>query len=79
MVQNGDRAWLLNEKGELVIAKLSPAGYREFSRAQLVRPTLGQLPDKNRGGVCWTHPAFAYKHVFVRNDEELVCASLAAE
>jgi beta-lactamase regulating signal transducer with metallopeptidase domain len=30
-------------------------------------------------GVCWSHPAFAYKHVFARNDRELVCASLAAE
>jgi len=29
--------------------------------------------------VCWSHPAFANKHVFARNDEELVCASLAAE
>lgn len=32
-----------------------------------------------RGGVCWTHPAFVNKHVFVRNDEEIVCASLAAK
>jgi len=32
-----------------------------------------------RGGVCWSHPAFAYKHVFVRNDEELLCADLSAK
>ncbi len=31
-----------------------------------------------RGGVCWSHPAYAGKHIFARNDEELVCASLAA-
>jgi hypothetical protein len=29
--------------------------------------------------VVWTHPAFAEKAVFVRNDVELVCVSLAAE
>ena len=32
-----------------------------------------------RGGVCWSHPAYADKCIFARNDRELVCASLAAE
>jgi outer membrane protein assembly factor BamB len=73
-VRNGDRVWLFNERGQLIIARLSPQGYTEISRAQLIRPTTGQLPQ--REGVCWSHPAFAYKHVFARNDEELVCASL---
>ncbi|MFN3649518.1 MAG: PQQ-binding-like beta-propeller repeat protein [Armatimonadota bacterium] len=75
-VPNGDRVWLFNERGQLVIAKLSPKGYEEISRAQLIQPTLGQLPQ--RGGVTWSHPAYANKHVFARNDAELVCASLAA-
>ena len=30
-------------------------------------------------GVCWSHPAYANKHVFARNDKELVCASLSAK
>jgi len=76
-VKNGDRYFLFNERGDLIIAKLSPKGYEEISRAHLLEPTLDQL--RQRGGVCWTHPAFANKHVFVRNDKELVCASLAAE
>jgi outer membrane protein assembly factor BamB len=76
-VKNGDRYWLFNERGELIIARLSPQGYQEISRAKLLEPTLDQL--RQRGGVCWSHPAFANKHVFARNDEELVCASLAAE
>lgn len=75
-VRNGDKVWLFNERGQLIIAKLDPQGYHELSRAQLIKPTLGQLPQ--REGVCWTHPAFAYRHVFIRNDEELLCASLAA-
>jgi outer membrane protein assembly factor BamB len=75
-VKNGDKVWMFNERGQLIIARLSPKGYEEISRAQLIRPTLGQLPQ--RGGVCWSHPAFAYQHVFARNDEELVCASLKA-
>jgi outer membrane protein assembly factor BamB len=75
MVKNGARHFMFNERGELVIARLSPDGYEEISRAKLISPTTRQLPQ--RGGVCWAHPAFAGKHVFARNDEELVCASLA--
>jgi len=75
-VRNGDHMWMFNERGQLIIARLTPRGFEEISRAQLIRPTTGQLPD--RGGVCWSHPAFAYRHVFARNDEELVCASLEA-
>ena len=77
MVRNADRIWMLNERGELIICTLSPKGFHEISRAKLIEPTMGQL--QQRGGVCWSHPAFAYKHVFARNDRELVCASLARE
>jgi len=77
MVQNGDRTWMFNDRGELIICRLSPRGFHEISRAKLIKPTLGQL--RRRNGVCWSHPAFAYKHVFARNDEELVAASLAKE
>ena len=78
MVRNGDRVWMFNERGELIIAQLSPAGFRELSRTHLIAPTRAQLKRKD-GGVCWAHPAFANRHVFARNDEELVCASLAAD
>ncbi len=82
MVKNGERIWMFNEAGELIISKLSPAGFHEISRAKLIDRTAAQLPrrrDKNKFGVCWSHPAFADKHVFARNDKEIVCASLAAE
>lgn len=77
MVQNGEYTWMFNDQGELIIARLTPGGYHELSRAKLIEPTLGQL--RRRDGVCWSHPAFAYRHVFARNDVRLVCASLAAE
>jgi outer membrane protein assembly factor BamB len=76
-VRQGERYFLFNERGELLIGKLSPAGFSEISRSQLLEPTQDQL--RQRGGVCWSHPAFANRHVFARNDKELVCASLAAE
>ena len=75
MVRNGDRIWMFNERGELLITSLSPEGFREISRTKLLEPTTVQL--KRRGeGVCWSHPAFANGHVFARNDERLICASL---
>jgi outer membrane protein assembly factor BamB len=76
MVLNGQRMFLFNERGQLIIASLSPDGYHEISRTQVLEPTTGQL--NLRGGVCWSHPGFAYKHIFARNDRELVCGSLAA-
>ncbi len=77
MVRNAGRVFMFNERGELVIGTLSPQGFHEVSRAKLIAPTTGQF--RARGGVCWAHPAYAYKHIFARNDRELVCASLAAE
>ncbi len=73
-VRHGDEYWLFNERGELIIADLSPAGFSERSRAKLIAPTLPQL--NQRGGVCWSHPAFALRRVFARNDHELVCGDL---
>ena len=76
MVKNGDKVWMFNERGEVIISKLSPKGFEEISRAKLIEPTKGQL--NMRDGVCWSHPAYANKHIFIRNDNEILCASLAA-
>lgn len=76
MVQNGEMAWMFNEAGELIISKLLPEGFHEISRVKIINPTGDELAQ--RGGVCWAHPAFAYKNIYVRNDEELVCLSLSA-
>jgi hypothetical protein len=77
MVENHGKVWMFTERGELIISRLSPKGYEEISRAKLIEPTRVQLNE--RGGVCWSHPAFAYRHVFARNDEELIAADLSAE
>jgi outer membrane protein assembly factor BamB len=77
-VQNGEVTYMFNEQGELIIAKLSPEGFDEISRARLIEPTEEQL-SRNGSGVTWAHPAFAYKHVFIRNDEALLCADLTTK
>lgn len=73
VVKNGDRYFLFSETGDLIIAKLSPKGYEEVSRTHLLDPTGAAFGRK----VLWTHPAFANKSVYVRNDKELACFSLA--
>lgn len=75
MVRHGEKTWMFNDQGELLIAKLSPQGLTVLSRAQLIEPTRGQLNRKD--GVCWSHPAYANQHIYIRNDKELICASLA--
>jgi outer membrane protein assembly factor BamB len=75
LVKNGDRYFLFAETGHLVIAKLTPKEYEEIDRAKLVEPTGEAFGRK----VVWSHPAFARRCVFVRNDKEIACFSLASE
>ena len=63
-----ERAIVLNSDGDLILARLTPSGYHEESRTNIIRPTA-----KN---AVWAHPAYAANRVFARNDEEIVCYSL---
>jgi outer membrane protein assembly factor BamB len=74
IVPQGKRFVLFNDQGDLILADLSPKGYREIDRARILEPTLEARGRK----VVWSHPAFAGRCVFARNDKELVCVSLAA-
>ena len=62
-----------HSQGDLIRTELSPAGYREISRAHLIDPTT---PFAGRN-CAWAPPAYADHHVFARSDQEIVCASLA--
>ena len=73
LVKNGERFFLFNEKGDLIIAKLTPSGYEESSRAHLLEPTN---TDPGRA-VVWSHPAFANRCVYARNDKEIICVLMA--
>ena len=75
LVKNGDRYFLFAETGDLIIAKLTPNGYTEIDRANLIPPTGEAFGRK----VVWSFPAFADQCVFARNDKEIACFSLAAE
>src|SRR4030095_10439480 len=75
LTPNGDRVFLFNHVGHLILARLTPKGYEELGRCLLVEPTAGY---RAQGPITWAHPAYANKSVFARNDREIVCASLAA-
>jgi outer membrane protein assembly factor BamB len=75
LVKHQDRFFLFSETGDLILAQLSPQGYKELGRFRVLEPTS---PTFGRN-VVWSHPAFADKSVFARNDKELVRVSLAAE
>ena len=74
VVQQGKRAFLFSEQGDLIIARLQPEKYEEISRARLLDP---DNRDPGRP-VVWSHPAFANRCIYARNDKEIICVSLAA-
>jgi outer membrane protein assembly factor BamB len=69
---HGNGVFLFTDEGNLIRAQLSPAGYREISRAHLIDPTwpFGQTK------FVYAPPAFANRHIFARSEAEVVCASL---
>ena len=69
------RFWMFAETGDLVIAKLSAAGYEELDRSHLLAPTNTAFGRE----VVWCPPAYANRAIVVRNDKEIIRVSLAAE
>jgi outer membrane protein assembly factor BamB len=78
IVKSLDRYFINTDRGDLVIAKLSPRGYEEIGRTPLIKPTSNPGNRRELGAVNWSHPAYANRHVIARNDEEIVSYSLAA-
>jgi outer membrane protein assembly factor BamB len=75
LIPQGDRYFLFNEHGDLIIARLTPKGYDEIGRAHVIEPTTRLTSHP----VVWVHPAFAHQAMYVRNDKEIIKVSLAAE
>jgi outer membrane protein assembly factor BamB len=69
------RTVIFNEQGDLILARLTPAGYEEVDRATVIEPTNPMAGGGRK--VVWVHPAYANGRVYVRNDKELVCLDVA--
>ena len=82
IVRHGDRYFVNNDDGDLIIAQFTPTGYVEIDRTKLIAATTsaGYGPRKRHDRmVNWAHPAYANRHIVHRNAEEIVRASLAVE
>src|SRR5438094_8321284 len=74
LTPNGDATFLFTDEGNLILARLTPDGYREISRVHLLEPT--SVLGTRR--FTWDPPVYANRCIFARNVAELVCALLAA-
>jgi outer membrane protein assembly factor BamB len=71
-IPQGDRHVMFNDQGELILARLSTDGSQEIDRARILEP-VGFARGRD---IVWSHPAFANRCVYARNDQEMVCVSL---
>lgn len=78
LVRNQDKYFINNDRGELIIARLTPERYEELDRTPLIKPTTTSYNRRKLGVVSWMHPAYANGHIIARNDEEIIRASLLA-
>ena len=84
LVRNGDRYFVNNDLGDLIIARFDEKGYHEIDRTGLIEPTansaFGSRPGSRRRLsdriVNWSHPAYANGHIVARNDGVILSASL---
>ncbi len=72
-IGESERYFLFSEIGDLIIASLTPSGYQEHGRFHVLEPT-GEAFGRS---VVWSHPAYAGRTAFARNDEEVVAVDLA--
>ena len=82
LVRHGDRYFVNNDAGDLIIAQFTPEGYVELDRTKLIEATsrAGYGPRRFEDrAVNWTHPAYANRHIVTRNDNEIIRVSLAAD
>ena len=78
IVRHGDRVFISNDRGDLIIARLTPEGYQEIDRTHLLKPTSPPGIRRQLNAVTVVHPAYANQHIYVRNDEEIIAVTLAA-
>jgi outer membrane protein assembly factor BamB len=74
LVSHDDKVFIWNDQGELILARFSPKGYDEISRAKL----LGTSENTRGRDIIWCQPAYANRCIYVHNGKQLMCVSLAA-
>ncbi|HAY82127.1 MAG TPA: pyrrolo-quinoline quinone [Planctomycetaceae bacterium] len=81
-VKNGDRYFVNNDLGELLIMQFTPEGAKILDRTQAIKPDThcGYGPRRFADAlVNWVQPAYANRHMIIRNDSEIRRISLEAK
>jgi outer membrane protein assembly factor BamB len=64
--------YILSETGDLIFADITPDGYKELNRQHVLEPTNATYGRP----VVWSHPAFAERTMYARNDKKLIAVDL---
>ena len=68
-----DRYLLMSEVGDLLMARLTREAFEPLGRFHALEPT-GEAFGR---AVVWSHPAYANRTAYIRNDKEIVAVDLA--
>lgn len=68
-----DRYLIFSEVGDLLVAEMTRDGFKSLGRFHVLEPT-SEAFGRN---VVWSHPAYADRTGFFRNDKELVAVDLS--
>lgn len=68
-----DQYLLMSENGDLILAEMNAKGFHEKGRMHVIEPTNESFGRP----VVWSHPAYAGKTAFIRNDKEIVAVDLS--
>ena len=72
-VGDTDRYLILGETGQLMLAKLTREKFESLGAFQALEPTGEAFGRK----VLWSHPAYANRTAYIRNDKEIIAVDLA--
>lgn len=70
-----DRYFIMNEVGDLVMARMTSEKFESLGSFHVLEPT-GEAFGRD---VVWSHPAYADRTLFARNDKEIVAVDLSKE
>ena len=72
-IGDSNRYFVMSEVGDLLVSELTKEGYKPHGRFHVLEPT-GESFGRS---VVWSHPAYANKTAYIRNDKEIVAVSIA--
>ena len=72
---DSNRYLLMSETGDLIVAELTRDAYKPLGRFHVLDPT-GECFNRP---VVWSHPAYANKTAYIRNDKEIVAVNLSKQ